>query len=189
MTIRTRNLLGMALLGWLGLVAPRLAADDAEGSAFVIADGKLTMSAPKGWVRKQPSVRIIEHEFAAPKAEGDDADGRFTVMAAGGSIEANIDRWIGQFSQPDGSSTKEKTRQEQLTVGKNKIQVVDISGSYKDQRGPMTPAVTREDYRMLGAIISTENSGLIFLKFYGPKKTIAANEKGFQEMLKSIKAK
>ncbi len=57
-------------------------------------------------------TRIVEHEFAIPAAEGDKADGRFTIMAAGGSVDANIDRWYAQFSQPDGGSTKEGEGQE-----------------------------------------------------------------------------
>lgn len=171
------------------IVLPVQSADDADNS-FAIADGKFTMSAPKNWVRKQPSSRIIDHEFSAPKVANDEIDGRFTVTAAIGGIEANVDRWISQFTQPDGGATKEKTKQQDLTVANQKIKVVDISGTYKDQpRGPMGPSVNRENYRMLGAIVATEKSGLIFLKFYGPKSTVEANEKAFMEMLQSLKAK
>src|SRR5450432_3402808 len=49
---------------------------------------------------------MVEHEFAIPASKGDSADGRLTVMAAGGGIDANIDRWYGQFTQPDGASTR-----------------------------------------------------------------------------------
>ena len=42
---------------------------------------------------------------------------------------------------------------------------------------------------MLGAIIQTKDKGNYFLKLYGPKATIDENEKGFQEMVKSLKVK
>ena len=58
--------------------------------------GKLTMIAPKDWVRKDPKFRIIAHEFAAPAAKEDKAGGRMTVMSSGGTIEMNIARWYGQ---------------------------------------------------------------------------------------------
>ena len=174
----------------VGFCSLAMASDDGKDQSIALADGKLLLTAPKGWVRKQPSVRIVEHEFAAPKTGDDEIDGRFTVMSAGGSVEANIDRWIGQFTQPDGGSTKEKTKKHELTIEKNKVHVVDITGNYKDQpKGPMGPNVTREGFRMLAAIIETEKSGTIFLKFYGPKATVTANEKPFLEMLQSLKAK
>jgi hypothetical protein len=49
--------------------------------------------------------------------------------------------------------------------------------------------IMRENYRMLGAIIQTKDKGNYFLKLYGPKATIDENEKGFQELVKSLKVK
>jgi hypothetical protein len=42
---------------------------------------------------------------------------------------------------------------------------------------------------MLGAIIQTKDAGNYFLKLYGPKATINEAEKGFHEMVKSLKVK
>lgn len=161
---------------------------DKKPETIALADGKLVVTAPATWVRKQPKSRIVEHEFAIPAAEGDKQEGRFTVMGAGGGVEANIDRWIGQFSQPDGGSTKDKTKTQKLKVGGIDVHYVDISGTFKDQPGPVAPAVMRENYRMLAAIIVTEKQGMHFLKFYGPKATVAGQEKAFQDMINSLKA-
>lgn len=156
-----------------------------------LADGKVTLPAPKQWQRRQPRTRIVEHEFAAPPAEGDEAAARITLMRAGGGVEANIQRWIGQFVQPDGGASADKTKQEKSEVSGAVVHVVDISGTYKDRQGggPFSGGreVRREKYRMLGAIIATENSGHYFIKVIGPAKTVAANEKPFREMLKGLK--
>ncbi|MBW3597616.1 MAG: hypothetical protein KY475_10110 [Planctomycetes bacterium] len=170
----------------MGLASLSSADDKPSGEKIALADGKLTLVPPAAWERKEPSVRIIEHEFAIPAAEGDDNPGRLTIMGAGGSVEANIDRWIGQFEQPDGASSKDRTKVDKLTVDGQTVHLVDITGTYKDQRGPFAPAVMREDYRMLAAIIATEQSGRYFVKLYGPKKTIAANEKAFRAMVESL---
>jgi len=166
------------------------AADDA--TSFAIGDGHYSFTVPDGWVRKQPKVRIIEHEFAAPAAEGDKEDARFTVMGAGGAIEDNITRWMGQFDQPDGKETKDVTKKEKKTVAGADVYVVDITGTYKDSAGgPFAggKVVERPDYRMLAAIIVTEKDGNYFLKLYGPKKTMAANEAGFQKMVTGLQKK
>ncbi len=154
---------------------------------FAIAEGKFELTAPKTWVRKQPRTRIVEQEFAIPAAEGDKIDGRLTVMGAGGSIEANIDRWFGQFSQPDGSSTRERAKIKQIKVAGQDVHLVEISGNFRDQRGPAAPAVERPNFRMLAAIISTNGNGNYFVKLYGPNQTIAENERAFVEMIEGLK--
>ena len=149
--------------------------------------GKLSMVTPKDWVRKKPRVRIIAYEFAAPAAKGDKIDGRLTVMSAGGTIDANLDRWYGQFTQDDGGDTKKLAKLEKKKIAGQTVHLVNIAGTYKDQRGPFTKAVYRKKFRMLAAIVETKR-GNLFIKFYGPKKTIAKHEKAFQQMIEKIKS-
>jgi hypothetical protein len=154
-----------------------------------LASGKLELTAPANWVRKQPRTRIVQYEFAIPAAKGDPINGRLTVMAAGGGVEANIERWFGQFTQPDGSSTKKRGKVKTKQVAGQDVHLVDISGTFKDQRGPVAPAVQRPKYRMLAAIIETQSAGDYFVKFYGPEKTVAENEKAFFNMIDRLEQK
>ena len=146
--------------------------------------GKLRMTAPAQWKQVQPRVRIIAYEFAAPKAEGDPVDGRVTVMAAGGSIEANIARWKGQFRAPGAAAPRVKV--EKTKINGYTVHLVDLSGTYLDRRGPFAPAVPRRGYRMLGAIIQTPEANF-FVKFYGPVATVNRHEKAFRQMIQSIR--
>jgi hypothetical protein len=154
-----------------------------------LGDGKFRLKAPDGWVRKQPQTRIVEHEFAIPAAEGDAADGRLTVMGAGGGVQANIDRWYGQFTQPDGGNTQERAKVKQMKVAGQNVHLVDISGTFRDSRGPMSPVVERPKYRMLAAVIESKSAGDYFIKFYGPEKTVADNEKAFVRMIEGLEQK
>jgi hypothetical protein len=163
--------------------------EEAKTQPVSLADGKLTMTAPADWAVKKPTVNFIEAEFATPAAEGDEIDGRLTIMQAGGGVEANIDRWLGQFTQPDGKSTKERAIIAKQEIAGQEVHTVDISGTFSDRRGPLAPAIERKDYRMLGAIVVTEDLGQYFVKYSGPRKTVAENEAAFGEMLKSIKVK
>src|SRR5438105_4782312 len=103
-----RAALSLSALVICGL-AGKAVADQKSDAKIELADGKLVLTAPQGWIRKQPKVRFIEHEFAIPASKGDSEDGRVTIMGAGGNVEDNLTRWIGQFSQPDGSETKSQT--------------------------------------------------------------------------------
>ena len=95
-----------------------LADADAE---FTVANGEFSLAAPAGWKQVQPRSRIVENEFAIEPVKPDDQPGRMTSMGAGGSIEANIARWYGQFSQPDGSSTKDKAGLKTLNIAGCKV--------------------------------------------------------------------
>jgi hypothetical protein len=147
--------------------------------------GTCRITAPEEWVRKTPKFRIIADEFSIPKSEGDTEDGRLTVSSASGGVERNIDRWIGQFTQPDGKETADSAKVEESEIAGQKVHLVDISGTYRDQPNPMEDAVMREDYRMLAAIVVVEKANY-FVKFYGPKKTVADHEERFMKMIKGL---
>lgn len=188
--MRTLPLFAMTLL-LAGLAHWLLAQQPAAPTPFAVGEGKLNFTAPAGWTKKTPANRIVEVEFATPAAKGDETPGRLTAMGASGSIEDNVNRWIGQFVGEGGAAAKPK--QDKLTVSGCDIVVVDLAGTYKDTAGggPFAGGKTtlRENYRMLGAIVTTKDAGNYFLKLYGPKETIGEAEKGFQEMLKSLKVK
>jgi hypothetical protein len=172
-------------------ISPALASAEEKpaDSTFTIGEGKLAFAAPEGWTKKQPKSRIIEAELEIPAADGDAIPGRLTAMGAGGSVEANIERWVGQFVD-EGDDAKPKVIKK--TVNDNEVHIVDLSGTYKDApAGPFAGGKTtlRKDYRMLGAIIVTKDSGNYFLKLYGPKATIGAAEKQFEELVSSLKVK
>ncbi len=141
----------------------------------------LTLTGPAGWVRKPAQSSFVRAEFLLPRAQGDDADGRVTISTAGGSIEANIERWKGQFG-----SAPEHSKQEQIKVGGLDVSLVDFSGDFNDQRGPFAPAVKRSGYRMIAAIIPVAGE-LHFIKAVGPKKTIEAHAQEIRTFIDTAK--
>ena len=189
------SVLVVALVGVAIAGAPRgpAAAQPAVAAAdrvFTIADGGFSLEAPAGWQRVQPKSSMIETEFAIPAAK-EDATGRMTVMGAGGSIEANIDRWYGQFSQPDGSATKDKAATKKLKVAGCDVTLVDIPGTFKDMPGgPFAGGKTieRPEWRMLAAIVETPGRGNYFLKFTGPAATVADEADAFRKMVEGLVA-
>ena len=179
----------VALSSVLSFSLAAAAQEKAADRTVSLADGKLTLTAPEGWTKKPPASRIVEAELATPPAKGDETPGRLTAMGAGGSVEENITRWAKQFPGEGGAAAKPKL--DKLSVGGAEVQIVDLSGTYEDKPGgPFAgKGVMRENYRMLGAIIQTKDAGNYFLKLYGPKATIGEAEKGFHEMIKSLKVK
>ncbi|MFK7766081.1 MAG: hypothetical protein AB8B55_02480 [Mariniblastus sp.] len=152
-----------------------------------LADGNVKFSATGTWKSVKPKIGMIAAEMQIPKVGEDENNGRLTVMAAGGSVEANITRWRGQFAQPDGSDTADKTKTEKMEIAGQTVHMVDISGTFMDSPGgPRGAKIERANYRMMAAIVETADYGKLFIKLYGPKATIDKNADHFKAMIKSM---
>ncbi len=172
-----------ALIGLTTLMGPAVQAQDPpKEPGKPLELGKYKITSPSGWKQQQPKSGIVLYEFSSPATEGDKAEGRMTVMAAGGSVDANVDRWYGQFSQPDGGSTRERAKVEKRTIAGREVHLVDIVGTYREQFGANTEL---PNYRMLAAIVVTPEANF-FIKYYGPRKSITTNEKPFKEMIEGL---
>ncbi len=190
-----RSLLSFAALAAaavFGSASSQCVAQD-EGPTLSLGDGKITLQAPKEWKKEQPRSRILQYEFSAPaSAKEDEGKARITVMAAGGSIDANIDRWYGQFKQPSGKATKDVAKTEKFDVAGQTVHWVDISGTFEESMGggPFAPGrkVERAGYRMIGAILVGADRRQYFFKMTGPEKVVDELDEGFKKMLKALKA-
>lgn len=128
--------------------------------------------------------------YTIPRASGDAEEGECGVYyfgsGQGGSVQANLDRWIGQFLQADGKSSKSAAKVESRSVHGLKITTVDVSGAYTGMGGPMAqPGKPAPGYRLLGSIVEGPQ-GSVFFKFTGPAKTVAQNQSAFAKMLDSL---
>jgi hypothetical protein len=157
--------------------APEIGQDSSE----VVRFGGVELVPIKGWVRKPPQSSFTIAEFMLPRAEGDDADGRLTLSTAGGTIEANVNRWKEQFTgRVENADTK------QLDCNGVKVTFVDLSGDYSDQRGPYSPETKRPGYRMIAAIIPVDDQ-LHFVKAVGPQKTMEAQAENLKTFIHSVR--
>ena len=116
-------------------------ADDAEKADKPAAKTKkveakdIALHVPENWKQK-PQVRdprIVE--FEVPPAGDDKEAGEFVVFYFGeqgaGGVEANVERWIGQFEE-EGRKVKAVTGES--TQGKYTL--VDLTGTYNKSIGP-----------------------------------------------------
>lgn len=160
----------------------------ALGFVAQLAAAGLTFTPPKEWkpVATSSSMRVAQ--FALPHASGDSQDAELVVYyfgGSGGTVEANIERWIGQMQQPDG--TPSNARRESRTVNGMKVTLVDVSGTYTAEMSPgSSQRYNNAGYRLRAAVIETGN-GPYFIKVTGPAKTIAAHEASFEAFLGSVK--
>jgi hypothetical protein len=169
-------------------VAAVRAEDKVVAEKIDLGEGKYSMVAPIEWRKVQPRSKIVQAEFRAPRDLKDDEAARVTVMQAGGDIQANIDRWIGQFDE----AKKEDAKVEKKEIAGQTVHIVDISGTYKESMGggPFAPGPTKKlpNYRMLGAIVVTKDAGTTFIKMTGPKDIVEKLAESFRKSVEELKA-
>ena len=147
--------------------------------------GPLSAVAPKSWVAQQPSSSMRVAQYGLPGPAGEATLGIFFFgPGQGGSVEANIERWFGQFSQEDGQPAQRRrwTRQ----VRDIEITGIDVSGTFSAGMG-VGNTEPQTGYRMLGAIAG-HRSGAVFFKMTGPDQTVEQWADSFDEYLGTLQA-
>jgi hypothetical protein len=129
-------------------------------------------------------------QFRLPRVDGDPEDAELVVFyfqGSGGGVQANIDRWIGQFKKPDGSPAADQARTSRRETNGIQLTIVDVSGTYMSSSGPMLSEVQdKPGFRMLGAVAEA-GSGPWFFKLTGPAKTVARWEPQFHSFLDTVR--
>jgi len=151
----------------------------------------LKFDAPQGWVTKAPASSMRVAEFALPKAAGDAEDASLVVYffgaGQGGTVQANLDRWIGQVTQPDGRPSKDVAKTSRLTANGLAITVLDVSGTYVAETAPgAADRHNKPSFRLMAAVIDTRE-GPYFVKLTGPVKTVAQWHESVLTFLKSVR--
>ena len=157
------------------------------------AAGELRFKAPDGWTTEKASSLMRVAQYKLPKAEGDKEDASLVLYYfgsnQGGTAQANIDRWIGQMQQPDGSDSKSKAKTETMTVNGLKVTTVDVTGTYTAEMAPGSQTFHNDvDYRLRAAVIETPK-GNYFAKLIGPANTVAKWDQAYNDYLKSFEFK
>lgn len=167
-----------------------LRADD-KGTETEI-DG-LKSRAPSNWKSEDPTGQNRVYQFTIPKADGDKEDALLIVFffgtGQGGGIEANIQRWKNMVKPAEGAKESDAYKTTEFKIGDVKATMFEANGTYMLKKRPFDPnekAEPRPDYRMVAVILETKN-GPYYIRMYGPKKTMEANKKGFEDWIKNLK--
>lgn len=156
-------------------------------TVFAESAAGVRWTAPTAW-KTEAARPMRAATYSIPLAAGDQGIAECVVNyfgpGQGGGVEANIERWRGQVLGADGKPAAAKI--DKRTVRGIPITVVDATGTYTGMGGPMMAgAKPVAGYRLIGAIVEGPG-GSVFFKLTGPAKTIAAQQKNFEQLLASM---
>ncbi|MEZ5325347.1 MAG: hypothetical protein R3F19_09810 [Verrucomicrobiales bacterium] len=162
----------------LGFVCTLAQSGLADESATTLKVGKFTFSGDKSWaVKSAPRTMSAGGFTLTGEGEKLDADFYYFGKGQGGTTEANIARWQGQFKE------KPEPKKETLTFGEQKVHIIKLEGTFLE--GP--PFGQKKEVKgqaMLGAIVES-GDGHVFVKMTGAKKAIEAAAEAFKALCSS----
>ena len=182
--------LALAVIAALGLVAaaPVHAQQSVPSPApgtFVFKDYRAPV--PTSWQSQPPSSSMRVAQYRVPAAPGS-SDGEAVVFyfgkGQGGTVEANIERWASQFSNPDGRPVN--PRVQKVTANGLAVTIVELNGSYARGVGTGPQGEAKPNQTLLAAVVETPE-GNVTIQLYGSKETVAAQRKGFDAMVRGFK--
>ena len=154
----------------------------------------ITFSIPEGWIREtakmNPQMPSASRraQFRLPSSDNETEDVTIAIThfpGMKGMDQMNLQRWYGQFVQPDGRPTAEMAAKTDFQIGQVLVTLVDIPGTMK--ASPMMGRMAaKENYRMLAAVID-HAKGPHFFKLIGPASGVERWKASAVAFLKSVK--
>jgi hypothetical protein len=182
-------LLALAAVSFVWLAGEARGGD--KGTVIEL-DG-LKSKTPANWVREKPASNLRHAQFRILKEKDEKYDGEMIIFhfpgGQGGGVNENLERWKKMFYPPKGKTIEEVAKVEKFKVSEVPTTMLDIHGTFKFKKTPMTPdnqAELRPEHRMLAVYFDSKN-GPYFIRFIGPEKTVEQNRKGFEDWVKGFK--
>lgn len=170
-----------------GMVAPPSTSPLPDKSGMIDV-GAIAFKMPGEWGVETPKSAMRRAQLSAPGSAG---PGELIVFFFGpqgaGTAEANVERWVGQFSKPDGSPVSDAKQTRSKVAGMDVIRV-EVAGQFSGGMAPSgLPTPTEDNQRLVAAIVNSEG-GPYYFKLLGPDATVMENGAVFDAMIASVVA-
>ncbi len=143
----------------------------------------LTAPKPVAWTWVKPSVqfRTLQYTVAGGADSTSAADLIVSVFKSGdgGPIDANIERWRGQFRKGEAMADAKTSKTE---VQGMPVTRVELEGDYLSMGSP-APKV---GFMQLAAIVEAPGRN-VFFRLTGPKATVEATRGAFDALVEGIR--
>jgi hypothetical protein len=144
--------------------------------------GEFTFRTPPGWASMPPSSAMRKAELRISDPDGGPAGNcSFFHFGAGqgGTAEANIERWYGQFQEPRDRLGAKVSVEE---IAGRRLHLFRASGTFLSGMpgGAQTPVPGQT---LLGAVLESQG-GNVFVRCVAADKLARASEPAFVQMVK-----
>lgn len=172
----------------MGIDTPAPSPDVELDASRMLDIGAIAFKVPDAWQAQTPRSSMRRAQLVA---QGDKGPAELIVFFFGpqgaGSAQDNIDRWVGQFTTPEGAPVTNPKIQS-LEVSGQDVTRIEVAGRYASgMGGPGQAQAPSAGQRLIAAIVQTAG-GPYYFKFLGPDATVTEQQAAFDALLASIVA-
>lgn len=153
-----------------------------------VALGPFALKLPSDWSEVPSTSNMRAAQFRLPAPSGGEAEiiVYYFGESGAGSVDANINRWVSQFKQADGSAVaRDAAKIEKTTLAGQEATLVSVSGRYVATPPGGGATVDKPNQSMLAAIVPSP-SGPYYFRLLGDAAVVDAQAPRFREALASL---
>jgi len=162
-------------------------ADDSKGTEVKL--DKFSSTTPSDWKSEKPIYRLRSYQFRLPGAKDAKDAELFIFPDLTKTVDENFARYKEMFVPPDGKTLDDITKITKLEVGKAKVAILDMQGTWLYKERPFDPKSKQEnrpDSRVISVIFTTDD-GNYLIRLSGPAPTVTQHAKAFFDWIKAFK--
>jgi hypothetical protein len=188
--LNIRVLRGALAITAIACAAPLLPPSVTNGLLFAQPPKPVTMlgyqaTAPAGWSWRTPSSSMRLAEYVAGAPGGAEVVVYYFGPSQGGTVDANLQRWKAQFSNPDGKPVTEKISHEKTGVAA--LTIAEYRGTYARGVGAGSAPDEAKPGQILIAVVSETPKGTLFFQMFGPAAAVEAQRANYLKFARSLK--
>lgn len=156
-----------------------------QPQAIALLDYHTTV--PDGWTSRPASsrMRLAEFVLPSPSDKGAEVIVYFFGTGQGGSVDANLARWKGQFSNPNGVPVSDAVKRD--TTGLFPLTIAEYRGTYARGIGMGSAAEAALPDHMLVAVVAETPRGTLFFQLFGPRQAVEARRAAYLRFVRGLK--
>jgi hypothetical protein len=145
-------------------------------------------TAPATWRQTPSSSSMRLAQFTIPGSRASEVAAEVVVYYfgpdQGGSVEANLARWKGQFSSPDGRPVYERIAKD--NGGTFPMTIAEYRGTYARGIGQGNAAAAKPN-QVLVAVIAETPKGALFFQLFGDIAQATPHTDALVKMVRALK--
>ena len=162
-------------------------ADEPKGT--VVKLDKLSSTTPADWKSEKPINRLRSHQFRLPAAKDAKDAEIFIFPDLTKTVDENFTRYKELFVPPEGKTLDDIAKVSRFEVGKAKVAVLDMQGTWLYKERPFDPKSKQEERpnsRVISVILTTDD-GNYLIRLSGPATAVSKHHQAFMDWLKGFK--
>jgi hypothetical protein len=157
------------------------------GAGAPRAEAPLIWTVPAGWQVTAPSSSMRIAQFQLADVDGMAVECKIFGGILGG-VDANIERWVGQFKTPEGGPITDGTKITKSESNGLTVTTLDVSGIFGGGMGATAAGDEQQTWRMLASVVEGAPTP-IQVQLVGPADVVSEHAERYQQFVESLKTK